>query len=219
MTPRGLLLGFLGAIIVSAYQMIFKISPQHVPLPFPSVNTLFDGVVFWLFLLSAGNMALRRWLSRWALQPAELAVVYAISTVAASIAAQDEAQFLFPMYVYPFRSSQADRMGPFLHYIPRWMVPQEKTVVEPLYSGHVNFWQSELLSAWAIPVLCWMAWLAALGATLWAWNVILRRRWVEHDKLSFPCVQLPLELCRNGGFGGRAGGKLFWFGFAISAVI
>ena len=42
---------------------------------------------------------------------------------------------------------------------------------------------------------------------------------MEHDKLAFPCIQLPLELCRNSGFGGLAGGRLFWLGFAISALI
>ncbi|MDX1933819.1 MAG: DUF6785 family protein [Capsulimonadales bacterium] len=219
MTLRGLFLGFFGAIVVSIYQMIFKIIPDRVFLSFPSVHTLFTGVIFWVFLLAVVNAFLKRRFSRWALQPAEMAVIYGISTVAASIAAQDEAQFLFPMYVYPFRETQADRMGPFRQFIPTWMVPQDPAIVEPLYTGHVNFWEPERVRAWAIPVACWLVWFTVLGATMWAWNAILRRRWIDHDKLSFPCVQLPLELCRNAGFGGRAGGTLFWVGFAISAVI
>jgi hypothetical protein len=219
MTWRGLLLGFIGAIVISAFQMVYKIIPQTVAMPFPSVFTLFSGVIFYLFLLSIGNAILRRRVPSIALKPAEMAVIYAIATVAASIAAQDEAQFLFPMYVYPFRASQADRMEAFRRFIPTWMVPQTPNIVEPLYSGHVNFWEPQRVLAWLIPFACWMVWLSVLGATLWAWNAILRRRWVDHDKLSFPSIQLPLELCRNGGFGGRAGGWLFWIGFGISAVI
>jgi hypothetical protein len=219
MTWRGLLLGFTGAIVVSVLQMIFKIIPQTVVLPFPSVHTLFAGVVFWLFALCLVNSLLRRWRPGAVLRPAELAVIYGIATVAASIAAQDEAQFLFPMMVYPFRATQSDAMGPFRAFIPTWMVPQDPAVVEPLYSGAEVFWQPERVRAWAIPVLCWMAWLSALGATLWAWTAILRRRWVDQDRLSFPCVQLPIELCRNGGFGGMAGGRLFWAGFLFSALI
>jgi len=54
---------------------------------------------------------------------------------------------------------------------------------------------------------------------MWSWNVILRRRWVEHDRLSFPCVQLPLAICREAGFGGMVSGRLFWSGFAVSCAV
>lgn len=218
-TVRAVLLGLFGAVAVSILQVVSKAASRTVVLPFPSVMTLFSGVVFWLFLLALLNVALKRWRPGWALRPAELAVVYGISTVASSIAAQDEAQYLWPMFMYPFRAAQADRMGPFRQYIPPWLVPQDPAIVEPYYLGHTTFWTPERIRAWAVPFLAWMLWLLALGATLWAWNVILRRRWVEHDKLSFPCIQLPLEICREGGFGGLAGGRLFWAGFGVSALV
>jgi hypothetical protein len=219
MTWRGVALGLFGAILISIFQVVTKVIPQTVALRFGSVLTLFDGVIFWLFIVAIGNVALKRLAPRKALRPAELAVCYALSTVAASIAAQDEAQFLLPMYVYPWRASQADPMGPFRQFLPAWMAPTDPKIVEPYYSGHESFWTPERLAAWAVPLLCWLAWLTALGATMWAWNVLLRRRWVEHDRLSFPCLQLPLEICKSGGFGGLAGGKLFWIGFAVAALI
>jgi hypothetical protein len=206
-------------VVVSAIQVVFKARPQTVILPFHSVLTLFAGVIFWLFLLALWNAAVRRRLPGAALRPSELAVVYGITTVAAAIAAHDEAQFLLPMMVFPFRKTQDDTMGPFRQYIARWLVPQDPAVVEPYYLGRENFWRPEILGAWIVPLLCWTAWLAALGATMWAWNVLLRRRWVEHDRLSFPCVQLPLEMCRAGGFGGMVSGRLFWGGFVLSALV
>ncbi|HLY66813.1 MAG TPA: DUF6785 family protein, partial [Chloroflexota bacterium] len=87
------------------------------------------------------------------------------------------------------------------------------------YLGHVDFWQPWLLRAWLVPLCCWMLWLIALGATMWAWNVILRRRWVDQDRLEFPCIRLPLEICREAGFGGLASGRLFWGGFVASALV
>ena len=218
-TARAVVLGLLGVVGVSAIQVVFKARPQTVVLPFTSVLTLFTGVVFYLFVLAIFNTLVRRRLPRLALRPAELAVVYGLTTVGASIAAQDEAQFLLPMVVYPFRESQTEWAGAFRPYIPKWMVPQNPAVVEPYYGGRTNFWDPAILRAWLVPVAAWMAWLLALGATMWAWNVILRRRWVEHDKLSFPCVQLPLEMCRAGGFGGMASGRLFWGGFGVSALV
>lgn len=219
MTWRGVALGLIGAIFVSIFQVVTKVIPQNVALNFGSVLTLFSGVVFWLFLVAVGNSVLKRVAPKAALKPAEIGVCYALSTVAASIAAQDEAQFLLPMYVYPWRATQVDLMGPFRQYLPTWMAPSDPKIVEPYYLGHESFWTPERLAAWAVPLLCWLAWLMALGATMWAWNVLLRRRWVEHDRLSFPCLQLPLEICKSGGFGGLAGGKLFWMGFAIAAII
>ncbi len=218
-TPRAVLLGLFGAVSVSSLQVVSRIRPQTVIFPFQSVLTLFSGPILLLFLLAVVNAGLRRWWPKAAFRPAELAVVYGITTVAAAIAAHDEAQFLLPMMVFPFRKTQDDTMGPFRQYIARWLVPQDPAVVEPYYVGHTTFWQPELIRAWLVPLACWSAWLIALGATMWAWNVILRRRWVDHDKLSFPCVQLPLEICREGGFGGRVGGRLFWGGFAVSALL
>lgn len=218
-TARAAFLGLVGAALVSAIQVVFKARPQTVILPFNSVLTLFSGAIFYLFLLSVLNVALRRFLPRFALRPPELAVIYGITTVAASIAAQDEAQFLLPMFVYPFRASVEHRMGPFRQYIPTWLVPQDPAIVEPYYLGHTTFWTPERIAAWAIPLFNWFVWLLALGATMWAWNVILRRRWIDHDRLSFPCLQLPLEMCRVGGFGGMVGGRVFWSGLLVSSVV
>lgn len=219
LTWRSVLIGLAGAVFVSALQVAHKVNPHRALFPFHSVMTLFPGVLSLLFALSLLNVLLKRWWPQKALRPAEFAVVYGITTVAAGIAAQDELQFLLPMWVYPFRATQTEAMGPYRPLIPRWLVPQDPKVVEPYYTGAVNFWQPFLLRAWLVPLLWWMVWLLALGATMWAWNVLLCRRWVDQDRLEFPCVQLPLEMCREAGFGGRLRGRLFWGGFLLSAFV
>ncbi|GAB4465296.1 MAG: hypothetical protein OHK0029_35860 [Armatimonadaceae bacterium] len=216
---RALLLGLLGAAFVSAIQVYTKAGSHVTPLPFSSTLTLMTGAVFLLFLLALLNSLLRRYAPRVALQPAELAIIYGLTTVGASIAAHDEVQFLLPMHVFFFRDSQADRAGEFCRFIPEWMVPQTDEILKPYQLGNDWFWQPQYLVAWAVPLLCWMAWLSVLGAVMWAWNILLRKRWVDHDRLSFPCIQMPLEMCREGGFGGMVGGRMFWIAFGISALI
>ena len=49
----------------------------------------------------------------------------ALAGMEPAIAAYDEAQYLLPMYVYPFRATQKDDMGPFRQYIPTWLTPQD----------------------------------------------------------------------------------------------
>jgi len=218
-TWRAVALGLFGAAFVSSFQVVYKITPNRVILPFHSVMTLFAGTIFWLFVLAILNAPLRRRFPRFALRPAEFAVIYGLSTVAAAIAGQDELQFLLPMFVFPFRATQNETMGKFREHIPAWLVPQSPRIVEPYYVGGTTFWTAERVAAWAIPLLNWMVWLMALGVTMWAWNVILRRRWVDHDRLTFPCLQIPVEMCRAGGFGGMLSGRLFWGGMAVSVLL
>src|SRR5579872_7166167 len=218
-TWRAVVLGLVGAGWICAIQVVYKVTPHRVILPFHSAGTLFAGTIFCLFVLAVLNAGLRSWRPQAALRPAEFAVFYGLTTVAASIAAQDELQQLWAMFVFPFRATQNETMGPFRPYIPRWLVPRDPRIVEPYYIGGSSFWTRERLAAWAIPILCWLAWLLALGATMWAWNVILRRRWVDHDRLSFPCVQLPMEMCRAAGFGGVLSGRLFWIGLILSGCL
>jgi hypothetical protein len=213
---RSVLIGLAGAAFISAQQVAYKVSPNKAFLPFHSALTLFPGVISLLFGLAILNAVLKRWFPRAALRPAEFAVIYGIATVAAAISAQDEVQYLIPMWLYPFRATQKEAMEPFRPFIPHWLTPHPADVIEPYYVGAVNFWQPHLLWAWLVPLLCWMTWLSALGATMWAWNVILRRRWMDHDRLAFPCIRLPLEMCREAGFGGSLKGGMFWGGFLLA---
>ena len=72
---------------------------------------------------------------------------------------------------------------------------------------------------WAIPMTWWMLFLAALFVASASVSVLLRKQWVDHERLPFPLVQLPIDLLQSPG--GRFGlpemmrNRLFWFGVAI----
>lgn len=223
-TRRAVLLGLLGAVQVAVIQVSTKVKPSIIVPPYTSGPYLswyaiFPGAVFWIFLLAILNAILKRRAPHLAFRPAEFGLIFGITTVAAAIAAMDEAMQVFPMYMYPFRTSQDGTMGPFRQFIPKWFIPQTPDQVEPYYAGNTSFWMWERLTAWAVPIACWMTYITALGATMWAWNVLLRRRWMDNDRLSFPSVQLPMEMCRAAGFGGPLAGKVFWGGFLTAAII
>lgn len=218
-TLRAVLIGMLGAALVAVGQMQTKIGPPMAPVPVRSTETLLTGAIVLIFVLALINSLLRRFIPKWAFRPGELAVIYGLTTVGASISAWDEVQYLLPMYTFPFRGSQDNAMGPYRQYIPTWLVAQDPKVLLSYQQGRDTLWRPENLLAWAIPLLSWLVWLGVTGAVMWSWNVLFRRRWADQDRLAFPCVQLPMEICRNSGFGGLAGGKLFWLGFWIAVVI
>ena len=67
--------------------------------------------------------------------------------MAASIASADEGMQRWPMFVFPFRETQATIAGPFRQYIARWLVPKSPAVVEPYYLGGTSFWYPQRISA------------------------------------------------------------------------
>ena len=48
-------------------------------------------------------------------------------------------------------------------------------------------------------------------------NILLRRQWIERERLAYPIVQLPLEITRTDGRLFKS--KMMWLGFAISGGI
>ncbi len=217
-TLRSVLIGAAGGVGVVILQVVSKAAPNTVILPLGSATTLFPGVVLCLFAMAVANLLLKRWRPSAVFLPGEFAVVFGMVTVAASIGAQDELQYLLPTMVYPFRQAQNRDSGEFRKFIPEWYAPRDPSVVEPYYQGNRSFWDPQFLIPWLIPVAVWIVWTMALGVTIWAWNVILRRRWMDHDRLVFPCVQLPLEMCRAAGFNGMLSGRLFWGGFLFAVI-
>ena len=222
-TLRAVLLGLFGAGQAAFVQMWTKVHPSlFVPPwiegPYLSWYAVMPGAIFWIFLLAIINGFLKRFAPRHALRPAEFALIFGISTVGAAVAGQDEAMPLLPIYLYPWREAQADALGPFRQFIPLWMVPHDPKVVEPYYLGNTTFWTIERITAWALPLLTWTTYLGVLGATMWSWNIILRRRWIDADRLTFPNMQVPLTICREAGFGGLVAGRIFWGGFIAATL-
>src|SRR5207237_600207 len=50
-------------------------------------------------------------------------------------------------------------------------------------------------------------------------NVLIRKQWMDQERLSFPIVQLPLELARDGGSEAMLGSRQMWIGFLIPVVM
>jgi len=50
-------------------------------------------------------------------------------------------------------------------------------------------------------------------------NLLFREQWVEHEKLSFPIIQLPLEMTVGGGNALFFKNRAMWLGFGVSAIV
>ena len=48
-------------------------------------------------------------------------------------------------------------------------------------------------------------------------DVLLRKQWIDRERLIFPIVQLPLQMARSDGWFFKS--RMMWLGFAIAAAI
>ena len=80
-----------------------------------------------------------------------------------------------------------------------------------------------LLHAWAMPLAWWLTFIWTLYFVSFCMVVVMRKQWVERERLSFPLMQVPQALVED--LGGLARfpplfrRRLFWAGAAIPFAI
>lgn len=120
----------------------------------------------------------------------------------------------------PPTESWVDRL---YEHLPAWALPQGKRVVVGFYEG-LKPNQSIPWGAWVVPMAAWTFLALTFFFTLICLSVILRKQWIERDRLIFPLVQLPLDMVREVEETGVATtaffkNKVMWCGFAIPAFV
>lgn len=184
----------------------------------PTTISLFPHVLFVLLVLIAGNAVVGRIIPRWRFSPAELMTVYFFALMTAVMASHDLIEVITPILTYPFKyANPANRWASeVIPYLPKWLFVSDPDAVDKYYIGNANFWNARDLRIWTPPLLIWTGFFTVLAFGMFCLNVLLRKQWTDRERLSYPLVQLPLELVqpRVPVFQNR----LFWIAFTIAAV-
>jgi hypothetical protein len=185
---------------------------------FSSTVSLFFTVVLTVLALQGLNAPLRRWRPRWALSRGELLTVFAMLSIVTSLCAIDAMEALLCIIPYAFwRATPENRWEALFHrYVPDWLVVRDPEALKGFYNGSSTFWQPAYLHAWARPILWWTLFITVLLATMLCLNAILRRRWTDHDRLTYPIAQIPFEITDPAGALWR--NRAFWAGFGIAGL-
>ena len=80
-----------------------------------------------------------------------------------------------------------------------------------------SFYHLKYVFAWLSPALLWSAFVYVLVFVMRCINALVRKNWIEQSKLSFPIIQLPLEMTRANCSPFK--NRLIWIGIAISGGI
>lgn len=184
-------------------------------------SSLFFTSVYCLFVILLLNFIVARLWPRVALTSTELVVIYVFLNISSAVGGQGMIIVLISLlgYAFQFATPENEWKEIFHPYLPRWLVVDDIKSLDDAYSGESSFYLSENISAWIVPVLSWSAFLFLLVFAMLCINIILRRHWIEKERLSYPIIQLPLEMINNPRGTGFFQSKLMWIGFGIATFI
>jgi len=154
---------------------------------------------------------------------AELIVVFVMMAVGSAVPTWGLVTNLLHILTRPFyyatpENNWAELIQPL---IPSWLAPRDPDVSRHFYEGLPAGlripWR-----AWVVPLAAWGSAMLAVFVCMVMTMVILRRPWVEQERLVFPLARLPLEILRGGDAcivpplfrSGR-----MWLGFAVPFVL
>jgi hypothetical protein len=218
---RGFALGLVGAILACVLVSYAEIVVKSVQI---SVLQLPPVAVVLLLLTVAASAAMRRARAGWGLNPQEILIAYCMTSISAMVSSRGLLEKLIPVLVSPAYFANAGNRWSELYFphIKRWMVPFNPETTQPelvarrffegLRPGENIPWQ-----LWVGPLVMWVLLALLIFGTFLCLAGILRKHWVENEKLSFPLVQLPLEMAGAGKGDGLLRNRLMWLGFAVSA--
>lgn len=177
-------------------------------------------VLFMLLVLVAVNRVIRRLVPARALTQAELLTIFSMNAVAVGISGIGQMQFLSPtlvgwLYYATPSNGWANR---FYRFVPSWAVP-DKSVAADYYAGRSSLFTPAHLAGWAPVVAVWTGFLLMMMACLYCITVLIRRQWVERERLVFPIVQIPLAITQDGGSGPIWRSTLLWAGVTLPVLL
>ena len=143
--------------------------------------------------------------------------IYILLAVASSIAGHDTLQILWPMLTYSIWNAQPENEWSdlFHRYIPDWLAVKDKGQLTDFYRGESTLHTWKHLRIWITPVLWWSALITVLMGMMLCLTILVRRQWVYREKLSYPVIQIPLQLTESSGRK-LLTSRLLWIGFALA---
>ncbi len=218
---RSIVLGICFIIAICCLVSYAELVITYIQIGFLQLPPAVIGLFFFLVL---GNRLLEKLNNRFRLSPRELMSIYCMMLVASMISSRGVMEKLIPALIainyFTNETNSWDTL--FFSHIKPWLIPfspEQKgqagiavSFYEGIQTGDVIPWR-----AWLEPLCVWGVLVFFVFTAFLCLAAILRRQWIENEKLTFPLVALPLEFVHEGR--GFFKNRLMWLGFALPALI
>ena len=196
---RGWLLAlFLAVLAVAPYAAYY--------LPQPNIDLLKPGLWFASFLVVSAllNLGLVLRGRSLALNRADLVLVYIMLLMVSALCSMGMSQQLLPILAaFFYYATPQNKWEEKLHAL----FPEQMILVDDgrdnssFFEGIVPGVGEIPYGAWAEPLAWWAVFLIALYVSMVSLAVILRRQWMERERLAYPLTQVGLAMVQGEGEG------------------
>ena len=179
-------------------------------------------LLFWLLALVQPLLGLMR--QHWAFNRAELLLITAMMMLATAIPSRGFTGATIPAIssVLYYATPENNWAELLVSHIPTWLVVQDEVAIKQFYEG-LPRGESIPYGAWVEPLFWWLLFMAAFYLVLICAMVIMRRQWMDHERLLYPLVQVPLGMIEDGPQPARIKpflrNPIMWAGFAVPAIL
>jgi len=219
MSVRAFLIGLLCVALTSFIVSWAELVTKSIQIGFLQLPPVVVGLLFFLIIVNKGLKRFKKQLT-----PQELAVIFCMMLVSSMISSRGLMEDLMPTMVgvnyFADPVNKWDKL--FFPHIKKWLVPWDPSgppkqeIVKGYYEGYF-YGEPIPWGKWLPPLMIWSILILLVFFSFFCLAVIMRKQWVEGEKLPFPLVQLPLEMMTEGD--SFLSNRLMWFGFAIPAFV
>lgn len=221
---RGFAIGLLGCVVVGAG---FQYSSMVLGTGSFAGWHFTIGANIMLFLLALFvNPVLGLLRRSWMLTPAELTQIYVMWIVGSAVTVSGFVSPLLPQItsLAYYASPENNWSELVLPHAPDWAIPsKDAELLRDFYEGRSD--GAVPWGLWLSPLLHWLPLILSLHVAMISIVVILRKQWVDHERLVYPMMQLPIAMIQDEDPQRPSLIKplfknwLFWVGFALPFII
>ncbi|MGD9519927.1 MAG: DUF6785 family protein, partial [Armatimonadota bacterium] len=153
LTARAVLIG----LVLIPLNILFMLYGYIWGQSRPATVSLIFNVVISLLLVRLVSACLGRLWPRLRLSPAELVIIYAMLTLAASVAGLDQVQTMVPVVAHPFWHATPENRWEelFLGQIPRWLTVDDHSALWAYFDSNMPLFSTPYWRPWLRVALVW----------------------------------------------------------------
>tara|TARA_B100000029_G_scaffold188640_1_gene186270 strand:+ start:79677 stop:81665 length:1989 start_codon:yes stop_codon:yes gene_type:complete len=227
MTKKALVIGVVMSVLLNLWTIhaAYVTGSSYISLTHLPIAALFP----FLFVLLVLNPVMKvLWPSK-VLNRHELIIIFFLVFTASTIPAWPFTSYWISAITAPYYYATTENQWAelFFSYLPSWLIiSDDQQAITWFFEGvpERNLSLLELVrNTWMIPLFWWMTFFLSMFVVGASAMVMLRKQWVEHERLPFPLAQIPLILVEEGKTGSIfpavVYSKLFWYGFGLTLFI
>ncbi len=219
-TTRSFVLGLALTVVHTIWLVYEELTLAHIGTP--SIFTLVQTVIGILFVMMLANSALRRYRPGLAFTPAEFMVIFIMTTMGSIITSVKLMHYLFPTVMWPSYLPHQVGGPETAASLASVMAPRDPDLVRAFFNGTSDFWgffRPRVLGAWLLPMAFWGVFFFLLLWTMLCLASIVRRPWLDQERVPFPIIDLPVMMARQGTAETLFGNRLLTIGFVLTTAL